>query len=364
MKNLLILALLSLIFYNCTKEEDPIFTGDVRLSTKEEVKEFDAKHINEINGNLLIGVEDSSDEVSNLLTLSALSSLQKINGDLRIMNNGLVDLYGLDNLTYISGDLQISNTTLQNLNELENIAHFDGTLTIANNNKLTDIISLSNLTTVQSLNIHGNNISTLPFNNISHIPGNLNITYSKLTDLKGLNNLTAVGGEILLHQNDLLTNLGGLNNLITVGGHFRIKRNDNLSSLVGLSKLEEVGGTLNILVNKGLINLNGLSNLHTVESLAIDENVSLYSLDGLKNLNTIEEFFKISFNWTLHNLDGLSNLQTINAHTIIIHANFELTDFCGLKKGLENLPNITIFTIGFNAYDPSRADILNGNCAQ
>lgn len=64
--------------------------------------------------------------------------------------------------------------------------------------------------------------------------------------------LTTVGEDLIIADNDALTNLDGLSSLITVGGWLVIYGNDVLTSLDGLSGLTTVGGSLDIHANRCL----------------------------------------------------------------------------------------------------------------
>lgn len=102
-----------------------------------------------------------------------------------------------------------------------------------------------------------------------------------------------------------------------------------------------------------------------IDNLYIIENFNLNTLEGLDSLKTITgSLFRIDRN-AITNLDGLANLQSItNLDLFSITGNNELTDFCGLRKGMESIPENLYLSIYFNAYNPTREAIINGNCAQ
>src|SRR5690606_32012525 len=94
------------------------------------------------------------------------------------------------------------------------------------------------------------------------------------------------GGNLDIYDNLSLTNLDGLNNLTSVGGFLLIESNPNLTNLDGLSNLTSVGGYLRINANSSLDDLDGLSNLTSVRAdLVIEYNPSLTDISGLQNID-------------------------------------------------------------------------------
>ena len=99
------------------------------------------------------------------------------------------------------------------------------------------------------------------------IAGDLEITRLNLALFEGLNQLSAVDGNLTIHDNEELKNFEGLNNLASVGGERRhprqqrsrrcqgtifspaqsvgtsdVSHNDKLTAVDGLIKLNAVGG--------------------------------------------------------------------------------------------------------------------------
>src|SRR5690606_37974820 len=97
-----------------------------------------------------------------------------------------------------------------------------------------------------------------------------------LTKLDGLNNLTSVGGFLLIESNPNLTNLDGLSNLTSVGGYLRISSNSNLINLDGLRNLTSVGADLVIEYNPSLTDISGLQNIDPTSILSTYYGVGLY----------------------------------------------------------------------------------------
>jgi hypothetical protein len=117
-----------------------------------------------------------------------------------------------------------------------------------------------------------------------------------------MENLTSIGGELLILNNDALTSLSGLENMKSVGGSTGILYNDGLTSFLGLENLDSIGGDLLIYNNYALTNLSGLESLTCIEGdLKINANNALSSLSGLDNIDAGS-----IFNLGIYNNDLLS----------------------------------------------------------
>jgi|GEM_PF-2071340 len=246
-----------------------------------------------------------------LQNLSSLNNVTTINGNVNISyNDHLQNLDGLSNVTSINGQLQVTgNNLLTDISGLANIdpATIDGQygLEIVNNPVLS-VCNLSNLCTYLSYplsshprNIGGNasecinevamasacdipcltgnltlrtqaevNAFGTNFPDCTEVPGNLTIgyqdgssSYSNITDLSPLSNITTIGGNLYISRNSQLQNLEGLNNLTNVGSFFYLLRNAQLQNTDGLSNLTNIGGYLYIIQNTSLTDISGLSNI-------------------------------------------------------------------------------------------------------
>ena len=74
------------------------------------------------------------------------------------------------------------------------------------------------------------------------IDGDVFISGPGITNMDGLNQLSAIGGGLLIQGNDTLADLNGLSNLSSVAGNLTISDNGLLSDLTGLNNLLAVGG--------------------------------------------------------------------------------------------------------------------------
>jgi hypothetical protein len=157
-----------------------------------------------------------------------------------------------------------------------------------------------------------------------------------ITNLNGLSNLTSVGGDLYIYNNDVLANLDGLESLTSVGGELDISGNGLLTNLNGLANITSVGGDLRIINNNALTNFDGLANLSSVgDGLYIRSNDVLTNIGGLANLTSVEDDLIIYNNDALTNIDGLDNLASVGGY-LYIDDNDALTNL----GGLANLPSV------------------------
>jgi hypothetical protein len=197
--------------------------------------------------------------------------------------------------------------------------------------------------------------------NYSEVTGYLKIgvgagSSTDIANLNGLNNLTSVGGDMVIgtgfdYGNDLLTSLIGLENLQSVGGNLVIANNDILTSLNGLNALTTTRGLI-IRGNESLNSISDLINLTSVYGdLIIWLNDSLTTLNGLENITILENDIYIG-------TDSSNNSAPNNS----------LTNFCSISQLITNgqVTNSEYF-VSHNNYNPSYTDIQNigsGGCKQ
>jgi len=113
-------------------------------------------------------------------------------------NPSLTSLTALTGLTCIGGDLIIvNNNTLNSLTGLNNVTSIGGDLHINKNSFLTSLSGLNSLLSVSGSLIIG-----------SYYGGN-----PSLTSLTGLNTLSGIGGDLNIIGNPALTSLTGLDNI-------------------------------------------------------------------------------------------------------------------------------------------------------
>ena len=279
----------------------------------------------------------------NVTSLSALSGLTSIGGDLLIISTDLADLDGLEGLVHIGGDVVIrDNAALTNLDGLANITSVDGDLFVEYNEALSSLSGLRNLLA-------------------GAYTGNIDIdTNDGLTSLDGFQELTSVGASLSIINNSTLSNIDALAKLAEVDGLLDLNLNPSLQDLDALASLTSVGGRLSIWAN-GITNVDGLANLTNVGGyLTINENAALTNVDGLANITSIEGRLRISYNATLTSLTIPDFVTTIgygsfagNALTSVTIPE-SVTSIGGLSFALNALTSVTIpesvITIGVAAF--------------
>ncbi len=179
-------------------------------------------------------------------------------------------------------------------------------------------------------------------NQITAIGGDLIIEENdELPDLHGLNNLENIGGSLIVLDNDgALDSLGGLESLTNIGGDFFIHENFTLETFSGLSNLTSIGGSINIRYNFTLVDLSGLESVTTIgQDLSIRGNFSLAELPQFNTNGILNGDLIIGGN-NLENIESLNNFTTIGGGLTIINC-LVLTDLLALN----NIVSVKSFTL-------------------
>ena len=195
------------------------------------------------NGNLTINAPTAT-------YLNALSSLTTVNGNFVIANGtSFTNLEGLSNLTTVTGNFIIGGVSISNLNQLTSLTSVGG-IVLNGNNFLTDIQTLSNISGSLTGNItiiNNQNLTNLNgLQNISQA-ASLNITNNaSLQSINGLSGLTTLtnsfSNTLTIETNPLLASLNGLNNLVNLpnNGGVRILTNNSLSDISALATISNL----------------------------------------------------------------------------------------------------------------------------
>jgi Secretion system C-terminal sorting domain len=201
--------------------------------------------------------------------------------------------------------------------------------------------------------------STYP--NCTEIEGDVFISGTDITNLQGLNSITAIGGSLSIYGNLLLENLVGLENIISIEGSldigncpgsnpvlqsltgldnlvtiaetFSISNSPKLSKLFVSPKLKTIGGSLRIRSANCLKDLSGLDSLSSTGGLNIT-NTPLCSLHGLESLSEIDGELYLNWNDSLTSLNGLNNLSNIG-QGFSLDSNDSLFSLNGLESLVE-----------------------------
>ncbi|MFV0573749.1 MAG: T9SS type A sorting domain-containing protein [Xanthomarina gelatinilytica] len=395
-----------------------------------------------ISGDLNIGnalLPSTEQGNISLTTLQALNNLTSIGGDLIITGcNNLTSLNGLENITTLNGDLRIGRTFFQEspeevpnplLTDLCGISHliingevspeeylvvnnghnptyaeiqdnntcsvasgddgngtYGGNLIISNQSQV-DNFSYTKITGFLLIEEDvANNIQNLNgLNELTSVGGNLIITNNTaVNSLGGLENLSLVNGKIIIDNNSSLLTLSGLDGVVSINESMSILNNNSLQSIDGVNSLVTIGDTLVIYNNPSLTSINGFQNLTSIENAGFDENAinivtvsngslgitnnnSLTSINGFANLNTIHAFLSIQNNPLLTSINGINSLSNFvypYGPLFNIKNNSSFSDYCTLSYIIsDGLISSSSYDVTGNAYNPTYQDIVNGSCS-
>ena len=154
-----------------------------------------------------------------LLTIT-LSSLTTVTGPLLITDNVGLAAIQLDNLVTVGSDVRLRSNLGLTTVALHQLAAVTGALALEDNP----------------------NLATLVLPSVQIISGDFALKGSHVSALQ-LDALVSVGGQLLLHTNDILTNLN-LTSLVSVEGSVNISCNAALTSIETLQFLSYIGGTV------------------------------------------------------------------------------------------------------------------------
>ena len=200
-------------------------------------------------------------------------------------------------------------------------------------------------------------------NLLTEIDGNLTINCQSLTSLDGLYNLKKITGNFITWE-ACITSYEGIDKLTEIGGDFEVNANSSLESFEGLESLETIGGNFKIIDNESSLNaLSSFKGLSSLKSIGGDFEVKarvLESFEGLENLTNIGDKLTIKGCSSLNNIDALKNIESLN--DISITTCSKLYDFCVLKNVVQNMSGT--FYVNDNGYNPTKYQLLNGECSQ
>ena len=288
----------------CTEIE-----GDVEINGGDITNLYGLYVLTAIRGNLSIWGDNA------LTSLMGLEDLTSVWGHLSIIDNAsLTSLTGMDNLTFIGGDIDIySNDVLTSLTGLDYVTSIGGNLSIWGNNVLTGLTGLGNINAASITNLYiydNSSLATCEVQSICYylispngyisiydnapgcnsqeeveeackyncLPGGILFTSQARVDNFQINYpyCTGIEGDVKIKGGDI-TNLNGLNVLTAIGGDLSICGNNVLTSLTGLDNLDSIGGVLVINNNDALTSLTGLENINaaSITNLNIYDNSTL-----------------------------------------------------------------------------------------
>ncbi|MET0465038.1 MAG: astroprincin family protein [Chitinophagaceae bacterium] len=241
---------------------------------------------------------------------------------------------------------------LDGFNSLESV---NGDLTISNNG--------SNGSAVKMISINGfNKLASLPYSlNLETAAGN---TYTgPLTQIKGFKTLKTLGSMLNIGGLNL-TDISGFSMLESIGQDFRIIKT-KLTNVNGFSKLKSIGLSESRIIyvqdNPALTDFKGFASLTSVSGIYIVRNDALTSIDGFNGVTSMTGGITLIQNKVITNLNGLTNL-TGNTNGININGNELLKNLCGLTKIANGGGTISNYTVINNGYNPTLQNLRTGNC--
>lgn len=194
---------------------------------------------------------------------------------------------------------------------------------------------------VEYIYISGNVRDLSPLNTIAVI-GGIEIKGTLITNLRGLENLEAIGveypfpvwGGVRIENNPNLTNFTGLDKFWLELGNFYVLNNDALVDFSGLEKLLLIGhGELRIQGCDNLRSLNGFNGLNFMRGsggIFIADNPQLTNLSGLNGLTEVDNRITIVNNNSLEDFNGLENVRAL--YIVEFTNNPSLVSLTGLRN--------------------------------
>ena len=403
-----------------TKVRGNVIVSGQKITTLQKLNNL----LTEINGSLrlecstlttldgLYGLKTITDSLiikaGGMTSFEGLRNLETIGGDFKVIaesssSNFLASFEGLENLETIGGNFRVIADFSSSLNSLASFKGLSGLKSIggdfevnAKSSSLSSLASFKGLSGLKSIGGNFRVIADFPsslnslasfegLENLETIGGNFKViaSYSSslksLASFKGLSGLKSIGGDFEVNAKssslNSLASFEGLENLQTIGGSFSCDRRISTKSL---SQLNSIGKNLEIylLFDEGLENLvriggdfkpgysSSFKTLNKLSSIGGNFYVDVFngtSFEGLENLTNIGGGkLTISDCKSLINIDALKNIESLN--DISITTCPKLYDFCVLKNVVQNMSGT--FYLNKNGYNPTKYQLLNGECSQ
>lgn len=251
---------------------------------------------------------------SSINNLNGLSQVTHIAGDLHIKDANLTNLYGLHNIDSVDRNLTIQSIDVTSLSGLENLEYIGNSLFL---NELQDLTSITQLSNIKSLNF-------------LEIALNYN-----LTSLHGLDSLKKLV-SLRLTNNYTLSDISALSNVDSIRLNMDIQGLYALSSIEDLSNLKYVGMRILIYDNHKLTSLKGLENIkgNLIQSVSIIYNDLLTECE----VASICEYLADTSAYTdiCYNGSGCNSVQQVRAACETVDA-----DNIDVKDNISVYPNPT-----------------------
>ena len=371
--------------------------GDFEVNANSSLESFEGlESLETIGGNFKIIDNESS--LNALSSFKGLSSLKSIGGDFEVNANSslnsLSSFGGLESLETIGGNFRVIAESDHSLRFLSSFKGLSGLKSIGGdfevNAKLFCFEYLASFEGLENLETIGGNFKVIAessfkgLNGLKSIGGDFEVNAnSSLESFEGLESLETIGGNFKIIDNEsslnALSSFKGLSSLKSIGGDFEVSTDHSssphpshslnaLESFEGLESLETIGGNFRVIAESFSYSysfnvLSSFKGLSSLKSIGGDFEVKarvLESFEGLENLTNIGDKLTIKGCSSLNNIDALKNIESLN--DISITTCSKLYDFCVLKNVVQNMSGT--FYVNDNGYNPTKYQLLNGECSQ
>lgn len=263
---------------------------------------------------------------------------QVYEGSYTVISQAQIDTF---NYVQITGSLNIRGSNLVNISGFETLEQINRELIIENNGQLETIGGFNNLAKTGWLNtdniVFKNNPNLLEisgFENFDRTTGDIIIKDNdNLTTINGFENTKYVY-EISIQNNQSLVSINFLENLEVVDDRIEIINNASLQNISEFDKLVRLDNTFIFKNNDGIINISGFNKINKLNRIInIEQNNNLEYISGFTNLSRLGvagtdwDNHEIRYNPKLTNISGLANLQEITGK-LLIRDNASLSNCC------------------------------------
>jgi hypothetical protein len=296
----------------------------------ESITEFD--NLNTIGGNFEIRDNHS------LRTLGDFPELIEVNGNLNFeRNDDLTSIGEFDALTTINGEFRMGlndNNTLTEFSGFNNLTSVKEM--ILSGMTAVNISGFNNIEVINGSLSFGGILEVSGFQSLNQIEVDLGISWTLFEDLRILNQLQSIGGDLDIVSNDYLTSLNGLEQLTSIGGNFKIYGNDALLNIEGSNNITSLGGAINIERNFSLKTISGFNNIQSIKELLISQTGGVNSLTGFNSLTHVDDNLQFA-NTTTPGIviDAFHSLETIGKGLFIMWS-YDIVTF----EGFTNLTSV------------------------
>ena len=362
-----------------TQAAKGIYIGDIIFETEQDLIDFQTAGYTKVRGNVIV----SGGEITTLQKLDNL--LTEINGSLRLECSTLTTLDGLYGLKTITDSLIIKDGDMTSFEGLRNLGTIGGNFKVIAESSYSYyyyyyLNSLSSFKGLSGLKSIGGDFEV-------NAKSSSSSSLKSLASFEGLESLETIGGNFRVIAEsssyssssslNSLSSFKGLSGLKSIGGDFEVNAKyssslNSLASFEGLESLETIGGNFKVIAGSysSLESLSSFKSLSGLKSIGGDFEVNAKSYSSLKSLASFEGLEsltnigggKLTINYcsSLNNIDALKNIESLN--DISITTCSKLYDFCVLKNVVQNMSGT--FYVNDNGYNPTKYQLLNGECSQ